>query len=34
MPSVFAQGGGGSQPSTNFQKNEFLSMTLLSPCLE
>src|ERR1700737_5522439 len=27
MPSVFAQGGGGSRPSTIFQKNEFLSTT-------
>jgi len=31
---VFAQGGAGSRPSTIFQKNEFLSTTLLSLCLE
>jgi hypothetical protein len=33
MPSVAADGGGGSRPSTIFQKNEFLS-TALSFCPE
>src|SRR6187397_263312 len=32
MPSVTAQGGGGSPPSTIFQKNEFLSTALFSDC--
>src|SRR5882672_381771 len=31
VPSVAAHGGGGSLPSTIFQKNEFLSMTLPPP---